>query len=136
MLVALMRVWAPQWLSEDRGAAREAVEALKELRRKAAEQIEKEQERRGNYSAEEVRKAAKKFKKNTSIGVDNRTFVQIACMPDPVLEDLGKTLWKAKIKMVVPHQTYLNILASLPNKNWRHEDGGDHDNLLQTADGT
>lgn len=108
--------WAQQWLSEDRGAAAEAVKALKKLRQIAAKQVEKEQERRGSYNDEEVRKAAKKFKTNTTIGVGHWTFSQIFCMPDPVLEDLGNTLWKAKLKMVVPHQTYLNILASLPKK--------------------
>ena len=55
-------VGSNQWLSQDKTAAAEAVKALKKLKEKAMEQVDKENDRRGDYTAEEVRKAAKKLK--------------------------------------------------------------------------
>ena len=69
-----------------------------------------------DFTVEEIRRSAKKFKKNTAIGVDNWSFVSISCMPSPALNKLGKLLRKSKLSMVCPIQVYLNMLASLPKK--------------------
>ena len=108
--------WSKHWKVDDEDTANKAIEAIKMLMQKAKEDSKDEHDKRGDYTAEEVRRAAKKFKKKTAIGVDNWSFVCISCMPSPALTKLGKLLRKSKLSMVCPIQVYLNILASLPKK--------------------
>jgi hypothetical protein len=110
------KVWQRHWKCEDKEAADAALAAVQELRQEAVASAAGENERRGAFTAEEIRSAAKRFKPCTSIGADGWSFRHIQCMPAPVLEDLGAVLWKAKTKMICPIQVYLNLLASLPKK--------------------
>lgn len=63
-----------------------------------------------------MRKAARSFDGNTSIGTDLWTFKEIAAMPDKVLEELERILKKVRKELAMPLQTHLSMMAIIPKK--------------------
>lgn len=68
------------------------------------------------FSPEQIRRAAKKFKRKTSTGVDHWTFTEILLMPDPVLLSLGTLLSNIQHSGRPPLQNMTTIMATLPKK--------------------
>lgn len=69
------KYWKDKWRSDDPKQVQRAAKAIKELRAKikAGEYKQREQDIK-DYEPDEIRRAARGFKGNTSIGCDNWTF--------------------------------------------------------------
>ena len=89
------KFWRGQWKADDKDMTTHTAKTIKEARdRITQEKVEEEDDE--DYSAEEIRRAARTFKSSTSIGIDLWTFREIAPMPDIILNKLGKMLKKVK----------------------------------------
>ena len=70
-----------------------------------------------NFSPDDIRKAARKFKNRTAIGADLWSFTDLEAMPDLVLADLAVILAKTRHDGIPPAQCLNNHMATLPKKN-------------------
>ena len=89
--------------------------AVSELLRKIAEESQNQPKK--EFTPEQIRKVATRFKRNTSTGTDHWKINDIILMPDPVLKTLGDLLSEIQHTAVPPLQMMNNIMATLPKKS-------------------
>jgi len=72
---------------------------------------------RKTFTPEQIRRAARSFKRGTATGADNWMLAEIPLMPNPVLQTLGGLLSDMQYQAIPPLQAFTNIMATLPKKD-------------------
>ena len=69
------------------------------------------------FTAEDIRQAARRFKKKTSIDTDEWDFAQITVRPEQILHMLADLISDMRHIAVPPLQAMNNIMAMLPTRD-------------------
>ena len=92
------KVWSGHWKTDDE----ESVLAVQHSMASLIQEVANGTQPKREFSAEDIRRAARRFPKKTAIGVDNWTFKEILLMPEPVLESLAIIVSEVQATMAPP----------------------------------
>ncbi len=106
--------WSSTWMSDDVQACARAVQAAKEVRRRAL--AARGQARPRTFSAEDILAAAKRFRRGTAIGTDGQEFTGIVGASEESRAELGDIASEAVRHLAWPVQVLLTVLKLLGKK--------------------